>query len=566
MNNLTLAPIVLFVYNRPDHTLRTLRALQANRLADQSLLVIYADGPKPDATTSDLAKIEQTHNISTQKRWCKETQVITSDVNKGLADSIVEGVTQVVNEYGRVIVLEDDIVTSPGFLQYMNDALRCYENEEKVMHISGYMFPVKGKLPSTFFYNTASCWGWGTWKRAWQYFNYDAKLLAKEIEEKKKVVEFSIEQSYPFYQSLVDNAQGRLKTWAVRWYASFFLQGGYALHPYPSLVNNIGNDGSGSNSGANDIYSWEQLANHIEVNPIPTIESKHARRAMHKFYRNNGRKSKLSRVKLLASSLLSREAKIKLKKTISPSYRKEYDEYQRLIHLPRYTETTTTLLGKEIKVPDAASFLFMKKEIFDQEIYRFNSATETPYVVDCGANIGLSIIYFKTLFPEANIIGFEPDSKIFDILTHNLQVAGWRDVVLHKYAVWSNKTTLRFSAEGADGGRIEAEDTSAKERVEAIRLKEYINQPIDFLKIDIEGAETEIIEDCKDQLHFVRNMFIEYHSFVNRPQTLDRILSIIKESGFRFYIHTPGLHSKQPFIHVQESLGMDMQLNIYCIR
>ena len=172
-----LAPIVLFVYNRPWHTEQTLEALSANKEVQESILYIYADGPKENTTSEELEKIAQVRKVLRNKQWCKEVKIIESVNNKGLADSIIEGVTTVVNNHGKVIVLEDDIVVSTGFLKYMNDALNLYENEEKVMHISGYMFPVKERLPETFFYKQASCWGWATWANRWE----ELKTSPKEI-------------------------------------------------------------------------------------------------------------------------------------------------------------------------------------------------------------------------------------------------------------------------------------------------------------------------------------------------------------------------------------------------
>ena len=516
--------------------------------------------------SDDILKINQTREVVRQNQWCEEVRIIESEHNKGLANSIVEGVTEVVNKYGRIIVLEDDIVTSPGFLQYMNDALDLYENYEEVVHISGYMFPVAKRLPSTFFYNTASCWGWSTWRRAWKHFNPDAKLLAEKIGKTNSIRSFNIEGTYPyFYKTLTDNAEGKLSTWAVKWYASFFLTGGYALHPYPSLTNNIGNDGSGMNSPYTDRFSWNKLANSVHVEPIPIKESRIARRSMRQYYRSHFNKRSAIRAKL--SSIIPHRIKRLLKRRIDSSYKYRYDEKQRLENLPRYVATTTTFMGKRIKIPDAASFLFMEQEIFQQEIYKFYADTDVPLILDCGANIGLSIIYFKKLFPNASIIGFEPDSKIFDILKYNLKAFGLLDIDLEKRAVWSSETTISFMVEGADGGRVLQEQREVPQNeVKTVQLKNFLSQPVDFLKMDIEGAETEVIINCQDRLHHVKNIFIEYHSFVNTSQSLDKILTILKKNGFRYHIQAPGLQSKQPFVNIKESLGMDMQLNIYGFR
>jgi len=303
-----LAPIVLFVYNRPSHTLKTLEALQTNELAGQSVLYIYADGPKEGASMDEVQKIAEIRRVVKSKQWCKEVILIEQQSNKGLADSIIIGVTEVVNKHGKIIVLEDDIVTSKGFLKYMNDALTFYEEETKVMHVSGYMFPIRSSLPATFFYNSNSCWGWGTWRRAWKYFNNDAQYLLSAIENKQLKIKFNIDGSYDFCDHLKANVDGRLKTWAVKWYASFFLLNGLALHPYPSLVNNIGQDGTGEHGDISPEFSWKELAESIMVKEINLTESVRARKLIAAFYK---RRLVLPRMNLLYS------VKKKVKKILS---------------------------------------------------------------------------------------------------------------------------------------------------------------------------------------------------------------------------------------------------------
>ncbi len=209
----------------------------------------------------------------------------------------------------------------------------------------------------------------------------------------------------------------------------------------------------------------------------------------------------------------------------------------------------------------------MYDEIFDKEIYRFVCDTESPLVIDCGSNIGLSIIYFKKLFPRCRVMAFEPDKKVFEILEFNVSSFGFSNVEIFDKAVWNSETTLEFMSEGADGGRVVAtEDQSySKYSVNTIRLRDYLKEPVDFLKIDIEGAETEVIQDCEDLLPNIRNLFIEYHSFVDRPQTLHTLTTILFESGFRVHIHPP-IISPHPFVSRNVHMGMDMQLNIFAFR
>ena len=177
-----MSPIVLFVYNRPWHTRQTLEALRKNHLADQSILYVYADGPKQQSFDEDLEKIKEVRSIVRDKKWCKEVVIIESSENKGLAGSILNGVTEVINKHGRAIVLEDDIVTSPGFLQYMNDSLNIYAEKKKVMHISAYSPLLWVKSQDTFFSRLSHCWGWATWKSRWNKLEIDSEGYLEKLQ------------------------------------------------------------------------------------------------------------------------------------------------------------------------------------------------------------------------------------------------------------------------------------------------------------------------------------------------------------------------------------------------
>jgi FkbM family methyltransferase len=235
--------------------------------------------------------------------------------------------------------------------------------------------------------------------------------------------------------------------------------------------------------------------------------------------------------------------------------------------LERFTETDTIFLNHKFKIIDNASYQFIKKELFDLEIYKFNSKNEEPYIIDCGANIGLSIIYFKQLFPNAEIIAFEPDDKVFKALKYNIEAFNFSNVKLIKKACWNEETILKFYSEGADGGRVAMSfDTKQIIEVETIRLRKFLDRKVDFLKIDIEGAEVQVLTDCEEFLGNVENLFVEYHSYIGIEQTLDKLLKILKKSGFRYSIQQHGIVSQNPFINIQNQDKMDILLNISAYR
>ncbi len=247
-----LAPIALFVYNRPTHTRRTIEALRNNELARESDLIIFSDAAKEPGAGAKVAEVRQ--YIRTIDGF-KSVKIIERDKNLGLATSIIDGVTGIVNEHGRIIVLEDDLVTSPYFLAFMNDALDVYQNEEDVMHISGYMFPINvSGLPETFFLRTASCWGWATWKRAWMSFKKDPDKLLRDY-SKETISRFNMDDAYNFWIQVEQNANRTKNTWAIFWYASVFEVGGLCLHPAISMVSNIGHDATGEHCKSSGDFS-----------------------------------------------------------------------------------------------------------------------------------------------------------------------------------------------------------------------------------------------------------------------------------------------------------------------
>lgn len=248
-----------------------------------------------------------------------------------------------------------------------------------------------------------------------------------------------------------------------------------------------------------------------------------------------------------------------------PKFNIDYKELEKLKNMPRYEKGETVLFGKKLYFSDARSYLEMCDEIFKEENYKFISDKNAPFILDCGSNIGISIIFFKLLYPNSRIIAFEPDPDIFSILKKNIKSFNFENVELHNKAVWSSNEKVNFFSEGSWGGRISQNSSNKKLiSVESVKLSEFLNEKIDFLKIDIEGAEARVIDDCHDKLYNVKNLFIEYHSSVEEDQTLDKILSLISKSGMRYYIEGAS-HRKHPFLERIVS-GFDLQLNISAYR
>jgi hypothetical protein len=242
-----LAPIAFFVYKRPEHTLRALEALSRCELAAESVLYIFCDGAK---RPEDAAAVQQVRDVVAARQWCGTVEIIESDANKGLACSIIAGVGRLCEEYGRVIVLEDDLIVSPYFLRYMNDALELYRDEEMVMQISGYMFDAGLKTESdAIFLPLPTSWGWGVWQRTWSKFDAGFTGYVELKKDKKLRRKFNLDGKANYFSMLEKSVAGQLDSWAIKWYLFVFMNYGLVLHPAQSLVVNGGFDGSGTHCG-----------------------------------------------------------------------------------------------------------------------------------------------------------------------------------------------------------------------------------------------------------------------------------------------------------------------------
>lgn len=289
-----LAPILLFTYNRVGHTRDLIESLKRNREVAMSRLYIYSDGAK---SAEDEAAVNEVRQYIEQIDGFASIDIMMSETNRGLANSVIAGVTDVVNRHGKVIVLEDDLVVAPYFLQFMNDALNAYVDEERVGHIQACDFTQDPSLPPTFLIKWTGSWGWATWKRAWQLFNPDGQHLLAELEERQLTRTFDFDGNYPYTRMLRRQIAGQNNSWAIRWNATLFLNDILSLNVGRSLVNNNGFDGSGTNCGGGNLYQsnlWLEPLPVVKISPIE--ENLDARRTFARYYhRTNGFWAKVRR-------------------------------------------------------------------------------------------------------------------------------------------------------------------------------------------------------------------------------------------------------------------------------
>lgn len=297
-----LAPIILFTYNRIHQTKKTIAALQTNELASESELFIYSDGAK---NNTDQLKIKELRIFLKSISTFKKVTIIEQEKNLGLAKSIVKGVTHITNKFGKAIVLEDDIVTSPFFLLFMNEALDMYRDDQSVMHISGYMYPNKNMLPDTFFFNVPLCWGWATWKRAWDFYNDNVNDHINFLDYNNLWSTFNKFGGKYLERQLRKNKSGKMNTWFIFWHATLFKNNGFSLYPGVSLVDNIGFDKSGQHKASTNKFYSHLATEKVIVNRIKLQENDDAIKTIRHFYKIR-RNSYLRKIIRIISNLIKK--------------------------------------------------------------------------------------------------------------------------------------------------------------------------------------------------------------------------------------------------------------------
>lgn len=289
---LDLAPIVLFVYNRPWHTEQTINALLKNKEASYSDLYIFADGIKYNMSLEQKENFRKTREYIHTISGFRNITIVESDQNKGLGKSIIDGVTSIIEKSETIIVLEDDIIVSPHFLRFMNESLKRYYDAEKVICINAYNINENTKIKdTTYFLRGGDCQGWGTWRRAWKYFNPDAKELLDYMNAHMRLQRDYTFNGTMYYMDLLRAVVNKKNdSWAIRWYTSTFIRGGLCLYPTKSLTQNIGFDIEATNtttSDSNEVYTRVQATNeYIKYTFVPLKENKIARKEYERIYRS----------------------------------------------------------------------------------------------------------------------------------------------------------------------------------------------------------------------------------------------------------------------------------------
>jgi hypothetical protein len=282
-----VAPIAVFAYNRPDHLEQVFDALASCWESSQSALTVFCDGPKTSKDISDVAAVRAVAKRVQESCAFGGVTIVERDSNWGLGRSLIAGITSLLGDHDRIIVVEDDIVVSPDFLTFMNAALAEYADDDRVASVHGFAMNVGVDLPQTFFIRGADCWGWATWRRAWSLFEADGAKLLRRLDDMGLAEDFDFGGAFPYRDMLVEQIRGGVDSWAIRWYASTYLADTLTLYPNRSLVRNIGQEGSGTHSMTRPSHEVEAHRFAFPLQRIEIRESPEARRAMTDAFRSD---------------------------------------------------------------------------------------------------------------------------------------------------------------------------------------------------------------------------------------------------------------------------------------
>lgn len=569
-------PILFLIFNRIDTTSRVFEKIKE---AKPPRLYIASDGPRLHKDgESDIVK-KTRKMVLDGIDWGCEVKTLFRDENLGCGKAVSSAITWFFENEPEGIILEDDCLPSKSFFSYCETLLDYYRDNKCVMHISGDQFVADfDNCYSYYFAKIQHVWGWASWADRWKQYKFDLKDY-----DEKNVEKFSENKNVQNYWRVILNKMKKheIDTWDYQWAFKVVEMDGLCINPSKNLISNIGFGENSTHTSDKDnplanmqVYEIETIIHpkvvSINQTAVDYIYKHHFNINFDSDFKENKNLFILKKIIHfnIKKIVMLNKYLIFIKKIYKKMFKKKnrcYDNiFEKYKNKRRFVEEKITLGMDTLKVPDVVSFAYQVREIFSNEIYKFKSEKQNPLIYDCGANIGTSILYFKQLFPGAKIKAFEADKKIFAVLNEN--IGHLKDVEIMHNAVWVNNDVLTFNSEGADGGSLIG-DFKEKQKVKGIRLRNLLelDGEIDFLKMDIEGAESDVIKDCANSLSNVKNIFIEYHSFKNSEQNLDEILRILKMNGFRYFTETINKPAN-PFIHDDNDDPMDLQVNVFGVK
>jgi FkbM family methyltransferase len=553
------APIALFAYSRPDHLARTLASLAANPEAAESELYVFADAAREgDARRSG---VEAVRAMLPGITGFAAVHLVLREHNLGLARNITSGVSHVLERAPHVIVLEDDMVVSPHLLRYMNDGLVRYAGQPRVGSLSGYSYPTSAALPETFFIRGADCWGWATWRDRWALFEPDGQKLLAQLEARGLSHAFDFEGAANYCAMLRDQIAGRNDSWAVRWHAGCFLADRLILYPARSLVWNIGADGTGSHfTTSTDMFDSGLSRTPVAVDAIAIEESAAGRAAIRQFYLETHAPASLAETPAPAPSAGAGDMQPTARwrqlarRWMPPAAAKIYRNMRGITLPPPPSGAGPAAVQQAVEqeppgVPAAS--LYRGLEELDRKIKPYLDF-DNGYFVELGANDGLfqsNTWHYETCHGWRGVL-VEPAPNLFlecrrnrSPLTHVACAA----CVSFDYEpefvriIYANAMSASVGLESdlpdaqahAEIGRqfLAPHETVFAYGALARPLSAILDEAgapatIDFLSLDVEGAEIEVLKGVDHSRYRFRRMLIECRD-------IDKLTAYLEPLGYR---------------------------------
>lgn len=555
-------PVVFMIFRRPDLTGQVWKRI---REARPEKLLVVADGPRDEGEAEDCQKARR---VTEEVDWPCEVLRNYSAGNLGCRERVVSGLNWAFQEVDEAIVLEDDCLPDSSFFPFCEELLERFRQEPEVMMISGNWFG-PGPAPGGHSYDFtifAHIWGWATWRRAWRQHDPWMRDWPRFCRSAEWTRCFPERRRREYWQSVLDRAYAGAWAWDHPWWFTC-LRHGYCIEPAVNLVKNLG---------------WGESATHTQpggsAHPHPPAERmKFPLIHPPKVGRNDrweraGDPTVYPEAESRGGGALVEGVRGWLRKQSwwkwvrNSDYRRKERELARLRCAREQGHQVSKLLEPGISFTHGPTLATLYEEIFVRELYGFDSANDRPLILDGGANIGLAVLYWKRLFPGAQIKCFEPDPSALRCLRENIERHGLTGIEVHEAALGAATREVWFELRGGAGGRLgERSEGGHGTMVRQVRLREFLHERVDLLKLDVEGAEVEVLEDCHDALGRVARLYVEYHKFCGQKCRLIRLLQILEEAGFECLIESNVMRDK-PFEAKRDWDGISMALHIFAQR
>lgn len=530
-----MIPVVLFAYRRADLLRRTLACLRANHVP---MIYAFSDGARDASAAADVEAVRAELRAVD---WTR-IEVVASPGNLGVSEAEQRGITRVLAAHELAVIVEEDLEFVPGTYDFVCAGLTRYRDDARVFGVTAWTHPsvTPPGVSQPYFTGRMSGLMWGTWARAW-----DGMLSATALERRDECLAKGIDPSR-FGRDMVDSPAHELQIggWDIRFNLHMLARGGLFLFPATSMVQHIGYDARATNSP--DATGWEPVSA-----PAPAIESivwpeVRELKGSAELWRLaiDGppvpavrRVLRRARTALAANMRRWREFAGRLRGLAGRGKRELRLEWlrHRLWTLP--ADSTVMIDGMRLRITDGANAYMQFKDEFVRNNYGFEAVRPEPVVIDGGANIGMFTLSTRRQHPKARITAFEPDPALMHMLRENLAVNGAADVTLVASALGGADGEMAFASDGQAGGVLSVSGGNIRVRVEP--LSRYITGEVDFLKLNIEGAELDVLREvaAAGRLRLVRAMVVEYHGWYGGEQRLGALLDLLDAQGFRYFLH-----------------------------